>query len=308
MFSRPTVIYTDPEADRSHSVIKHIAHRVLKNNKNFLCAVTGQTGSGKSWASGSIAEIYSKRYGIHYDPEKHTFFSLKELLELINNKKENDIKTGSILVFDESQIDVNARAWQSEANRIMSSLISTFRNQRLVVLFPTPYLEFLDRQTRILFHAKFEMLGYDKTTNTSKIKPLFLTDFNPRRDEFYRKRLLVRFRERGKDVMSKYHIREWEIPKPSKEWIEIYENKKQRFTDELNRALLIRSNKEGRTKEELKEEKAKRNKQIIQAYHDYGENYVKLSQMFPDLSLPSLKEYIYLIKKSYTLESAGIPA
>jgi len=56
----PSVIYNDVNADKKNSIIRCIGNRVLNNKKNFLCAVTGSTGSGKSWASLSMCEIYSK--------------------------------------------------------------------------------------------------------------------------------------------------------------------------------------------------------------------------------------------------------
>lgn len=76
---RPQITYKDSKTDRSDSFVHYFANRVLNNNKNFLCAVTGPTGSGKSWLSGAIGEKYSKLSGIPYAPKVHTIFSLEAL-------------------------------------------------------------------------------------------------------------------------------------------------------------------------------------------------------------------------------------
>jgi len=40
-YFQPIVIYRNPEEDRKDSVIRYIGNRVLRSNKNFLCAVVG---------------------------------------------------------------------------------------------------------------------------------------------------------------------------------------------------------------------------------------------------------------------------
>lgn len=296
MYSHPKVRYTDPYAEKKNSIIRYIGNRVLNSNKNFLCAVTGQTGSGKSWASVSMSEIYQQMFGITFDVKEHVFFSLEDFLEIINNP--DKIKTGTPLVFDESQIDINARAWQSQANQIMSSLISTFRNKRLVVFFPTPKLEFLDRQTRLLFHAQFEIQGFDKNTGMTKINPRFLTDFNTKKDEFYKKRLIVEYRNPDKQVYSKYYVQNWEIPKPSKEAITIYEGKKKFFTDKLNAELLERIKKQNN--------KANNNgKEIVnqdfikftQLFKEHGEDYLLFTNELPHVGTYTLEKWAKMLKR-----------
>lgn len=295
-YNWPTVIYKDPDDERVNSVVRYIGTRVLNNNKNFLCAVTGQTGIGKSWACGSMCEIYSKMFGIPYNYEKQTMFSLRDLLNLIANREQDKVlRNGSPVMFDESQIDVNARNWQSEANQIMASLISTFRNQRLVVFFPTPKLEFLDKQTRLLFHAEFKILGFDKNTGKTSIMPRFLTDFNKRKDDFYRKRLRVYVKNKVKKGYGKGYVGKWKIDKPSQEWINVYEPMKKRFTDELNRNLY--------SKLEKKEEKKKRGGatdffKVKEMVLEHGEDYDKILTQIPTISPSTLHKYILFLRKS----------
>lgn len=267
--------------------------RVLRNNKNFLVAVTGQTGIGKSWASGSICELYSKMYGIPHDPNEQMFFDMKTFLKLINSDEaDKKIKFGSILMFDESQIQINARKWQSEANQIMAQLVSTFRNKRLIVLFPTPYIEFLDKQTRVLFHAEFMIQGYDKNKKITKIYPRFL-EYNKRKDDFYRKRLEVEYKVKDKPVYTHYKVHDWVIPKPSDDWINIYEPMKLNFTKQLNKELLNKV-------EDKKEKETQETKdffEIEQIVKEKGEDYQYILSQKPHIPPFKLEKYIQFLKR-----------
>lgn len=297
MYIHPKVRYNDPAAERKNSIIRYIGTRVLKSNKNFLCAITGQTGSGKSWATGSIQEMYSKLYGIPYDVEKHFVFSLKDFLNIINKKEEYKIGVGSTIAFDESQVDVNARGWQSKANKIMSSLVSTFRNQRLVVFFPTPKLEFLDRQTRILFHAEFKVQSFDRNKRITTLIPRILTDFNHKKDDFYRKRLIVEHALPNKRYYGKYMVNKWDIPAPSKEWIVKYEAKKKTFTDMLNKQLLEDSKKEFNPDKKEVESRGTFDK-ALDLYNRYEGNFLKIYKEMPDISPHTLERWLRIIKKN----------
>jgi len=295
-YFQPKVIYRNPDEDRVHSIVRYIGNRVLRNNKNFLCAVVGATGSGKSWGCIAIAEIYSIMFGIEFNPECHIISSLKELLILINeNANTKKIGVGSIIIFDEPQVDSNSRSWQSEMNQAFSRLISTFRNQRLVLLFALPFIEMLDKQSRILFHGEFKVLGFDKNTKVTTIKPRFL-EYNKKKDDFYRKRLIVQYKVNDKNVMNTRKLHLWHIDKPSDTLIDIYERKKKRFTDDLNKKLLdnlLISEKNAESKNKS-EELFK-----VQGYYDeFGEDYVKILQKMPNISPFTLEKYIQFIKKS----------
>ncbi len=293
---QPLVIYRDENIDRKDSIIRYIGNRVNRYNKNFLCAVVGQTGSGKSWSCLSIAEKYAEMFGIEFNPKYHVVDSLKELLLLITApEKDRKIKFGSIIVFDEPQAEANSRNWQSEMNKALSQLISTFRNQRLVVLFATPYLEMIDKQSRILFHGEFKVEGYDKNTGFTTIKPRFL-EYNKHKGDFYRKRLIIHYKEKGKSKMSSTKLHLWKINKPSKNVVDIYEAKKKKFTDNLNKKLL--NNIE--LNEKQSEGKNKGNEYFIvkDLYEKNGEDYELMLRTLPHLSPFTIEKYIMFVKKS----------
>ena len=292
----PKVIYREPDQDKRHSVIRYIANRVLNNNKNFLCAVTGQTGGGKSWTTGAIGELYSELTGIPYDPERHVVFSFTEFIELINNGEALKLlRVGTCITFDEPQVSINARSWQSQANQCFNALVSTFRNLRLVVFFATPFLEFLDLQTRTLFHAEFEMIGIDKVKQVTRVKPMFL-EYNAKQDYFYRKYLDIVYMLPGKLVYTAVDLRIWEVPKPSDKWIAVYERRKKEFTQNLNKKLAQRIAKS--ENKDIKERKESLFDRFIIAYQKCGADYFALAKELPGVSAQSLRNMVVMAKKS----------
>lgn len=221
----PIVIYRDKV--KSHSWARWFVSRVMRKNQNNLCSIIGKTGSGKTYTAISICEIMSKMDGVPFTID-HVVFTLKDLMDLINS---GELKRGSKIVFDEPQISISAREFQSEANKVFNYLLSTFRHRNLTLFFCTPFESLLDKNTRKLFHARFETLSINRNNNTCRIKPRFI-EYSDFKDQPYRKQLIVMFKEEGTNKTRKLFY--WDVPKPSKEIIEQYEQKKLEFTNNLN--------------------------------------------------------------------------
>ena len=301
-YFQPKVIYPNPKTSRENSIIRYIANRVLRNNKNMMVALTGQVGNGKSWSGLSMCEMYSKLTGIEFDPNIHVISSLKELLQLITSKDlDKKIRVGTAILFDEPQVEVNSRSFQSEVNQAFNALISTFRNQRLVVFFALPYLEMIDKQSRILFMGEFRVEGFNKNTKITTIKPRFL-EWSKGNEEFYRKRLIVEFSIEGKRKRNLMKLNTWHIPKPSDEIIDVYEAKKKKFTDELNKKLLEKI--ELRDKINEGKNKADEFWKIKAIYDKYGEDYLQVLEEMPNLNPQTIQKYFWIIKKSLKLIKA----
>lgn len=232
-YFHPKIIYDDPNADYSNALLEWVGDRVNddKLNQNFLCAVTGSTGKGKSWLCLSIAEIYAKMYNKTFHPDKHVFWDLDSFVaayDSVLKNQDKDITYGSILQFEEPQVQTNSRKWQADANEILNILTSTGRDRRLIVLFSTPILDFIDRQSRILFHCEIKVDGFDATNGITRCSPRFL-EYNKAIDGFFYKQLIIslpRATRKGRDNLK---LNQWEVPKASKEIIDAYLVKKIAF-------------------------------------------------------------------------------
>ncbi len=205
--------------------IKYIKNRISQN-KNFMCLITGQTGSGKSWSALAICELLNDDFNIG-----RVVFKGKDLMMLINSEDFNNRK-GVAILWDEAGIDLSNRSWQSMTNRLLNFLLQTFRHRCFVLIFTTPYNSFIDKSTRKLFHAELSTVSINFKDSTVRIKPK-LIQYNARYDKFYHKWLRV---ATGKGAVP---LKEWNIPKPSPKILEGYEIKKTDFTRQLNENIGI---------------------------------------------------------------------
>lgn len=229
----PIVIYRAQEKPKN-SWIRYFIRRI-QLNKNNLVVFVGSTGSGKTWSAASILEMMAEEDGVPFTID-HIVFSLKALMELVNSKK---LKKGTKILFDEPQISISSREFQSEANKVFNFLLTTFRHKNWTLFFCTPYEDLLDKTTRKLFHAKFETMSININTKTCKIKPKVM-EYNSQLGKFYEKFLRVCYKPRGSSSNIVTKLKFWDIPKPSKELIITYEKKKLDFTTNLNREIMHR--------------------------------------------------------------------
>jgi len=201
--------------------ISYIRGRI-ERKKNFLGVITGPTGSGKSWSALSLCYQVDPTF----TPER-IVFSMKELMNLINN---GDLKTGSAILWDESGIDISNRSWQSLANKLINFLLQTFRHKRLVLIMTVPYMDFVDSNTRKLFHAEFLTQKIDYSNKSCKVKAQ-LIQYNPRNKKFYYKYLRIRTR------LGVAPLTAWNIEAPPLWLAEEYERLKEKFTLKLNKDI-----------------------------------------------------------------------
>lgn len=219
--------------DREPFWVSYIKNRP-KKNKNFLLILTGATGTGKSWSGLSICEQVDPTF----TPER-IVTDMKQLMELINS---GSLKAGQAILWDEAGIDINARSWQSLTNKLINSLLQTFRHKRFILVFTVPYLDFVDSGTRKLFHAEFQTQSINYETKNVKVKP-YLIQYNSRSKKFYYKYLRV------KTKLGVAPVKSWSIPKPSQWLIDEYEIIKETFTTKLNQDILTKLNEAGDKKE-----------------------------------------------------------
>lgn len=202
--------------------ITYIKQRI-KKNKNFLGFISGQTGSGKSWSSLRICEDLDPEFNID-----RVVFSGLELMNLINS---DVLKRGNAICFEEAGVEMSNKNWQSVTNKMLNYLIQTFRHRGFILILNSPYMDFVDASTRKLFHAEMQTTGIDFNKGLCKLKPQ-LIQYNGRLQKFYYKRLKVITRE------GVIPVDLWNVDKPSKELVQLYEKKKREYTDDLNQRIL----------------------------------------------------------------------
>jgi len=209
--------------------VSYIQQRI-RNNKNFLGFISGQTGSGKSWSTIAICEMVDPEFDID-----RIVFSGIELMKLINSGK---LKKGSAICFEEVGVEMNNKNWSSVTNKMLNYLVQTFRHKGFILIMNSPYMDFVDSATRKLFHSEMMTTSIDFAAKTCKIKPQII-QYNSRKQKFYYK--MLRVYTKSGVVPLKF----WHVPKPSKYLINNRQNilsinmKKRR--QNLLKVLIIKS-------------------------------------------------------------------
>ena len=129
-------------------LIVYVQKRLQRYNQNWLCVITGQTGTGKSWSALRIAESIDPTFNI-----KRVVFTPEDLMKLLN---EGDLQKGNAIVFDEAGVGIPAKEWYTIQNKVVNYILQTFRHRNLAVIFTVPSLSFIDKGARKLFHAYIE--------------------------------------------------------------------------------------------------------------------------------------------------------
>lgn len=199
----------------------------ISNNKNFLCCVTGSTGSGKSYAVLSLMEILNP----DKTPEeliKNVAFDAHEYMARVNS---GELSSGDTLTWDESGVGLSSRNWQSLANKSINYLLQTYRNMNLIGFFTLPYFTFLDNNSRKLMHSLMQTQGIDRAEKSCILKP-FILHISQQSGKQYNPYLKVKSAN-GQTLK----VQRLKIPLASARLIELYEEKKSKFTEKLNKDI-----------------------------------------------------------------------
>jgi hypothetical protein len=163
-------------------------------------------------------------------------------------------------------------------------------------------MNFIDKQSRILFHSEFKVKGFDKKRGLTKVQPRYL-DYNGDLDKFYYYTLKNRYAIKGKNYLGVEKLTSWEVTKASKELLDKYEAIKQRFSVNHIEKLWARvkrseqedaKSNEGFTISRGREEFDR----FLEIYKREGENYPKILSELPRISPFALQKYLLLAKKS----------
>lgn len=203
-------------------LIKWIQDRIFNKNKNFLCIVVGETGSGKSTVAMALAEKLDPNFTIN-----NLVFKVDDFMNLLTSGK---LKRGSVVIWDEAGVGMPSREWWTISNKAINYVLQTFRHLNLIVFFTTPDFSFIDSQSRKLFHAYMETSKIDYK-NKVNIMKCFLIQNNPKTGKIYFKYPKV---STNQGVITLDPIK---VNLPSEALLQKYEEKKLEFTSWLNESM-----------------------------------------------------------------------
>lgn len=143
----------------------------FKKNKNVLLAMTGMTGSGKSYTSLRICELWYKyKFDEDFPVETHVCFSINELMKLLSSEK---LRKGELIILEEAGTSLNSLDYQNKVSKLFTFILQSFRSMNVGLIFTLPVLTMLNKSARLLLHGHFVTSGIDYYQDICKIKPLF---------------------------------------------------------------------------------------------------------------------------------------
>lgn len=197
----------------------------IRNNKNFISCITGQTGSGKSFTALREGEVLDPNFTID-----NVCFTPKEFMNLVNGKTKS-LKKGSIIIYDEVQVSMSHLDYQSLQSKLINYVLQTFRHRNFILFMTSPHFKFINASARKLFHSRMETVSIDYKNKICNLKP-FLLQTNQESGDVYHKYLRVAVK--GKGVLP---LKTLKVGMPSEQILKAYEEKKTIFTRELNESI-----------------------------------------------------------------------
>lgn len=225
---------TPPEAVEASPILEtQVWSRMHRRDDNWMGAVVGETGKGKSYTCLSIAECVDPDFSID-----QVAFGLVEFMDLV---MDDSFDRGSMIVLEEASVEAAAEDFHEISNKVLRTVLETWRNQNRGALLNLPTFSRLDVGARIRMtaliqqRAKFEDEGYSIAT----YKHL---QTNSDTGKIYRHYPKINGREH----------RTLKISPPSDDLREAYEKRATEYTSELNRDLLEQLLEEQQKEEEEK--------------------------------------------------------
>ncbi len=210
---------------------KYLESRLIRNNKNVLLAITGSTGSGKSYSCQRIAELwYKNQFKELFPTDINTCFSIGEVMQRLTDK-ENPLRRGEILILEEAGTQLGNLDFQNKVSKIFTYILQSFRSMNICLIFNLPVLTMLNKSARLLIHAHFTTMGIDFDKKVCRLKPKF-QQLNQQSGKIYSKYLRVLIN--GRITPLKWFT----YSLPSDALVKNYEAKKFRFVSELNEGFV----------------------------------------------------------------------
>lgn len=132
----------------------------LSNNQNWLCMITGDTGSGKSWLGLTLAEKIQPGFTCN-----NVAFSPQRLIELIET-----LPPQSVILVDEAGPQFSAREFMTKKNRALSHIFQAFRFRQIAVIWTLPDMGMMDISARRLMHTFIQTVGLKKSQGKCVVK------------------------------------------------------------------------------------------------------------------------------------------
>lgn len=133
-------------------------HQRFKNNTNFVAAISGKVGRGKSWAALKLCSDLDKGFD-----SSRICFTPTEVYKIVKDRIDGKIPRGSFIMIDEAMIFLDSDKSRQDAEIMeFKQLMQTWRTFGLgcVMTFPSS-LGSIQKKVRQMIDVVFTMLKVD---------------------------------------------------------------------------------------------------------------------------------------------------
>lgn len=277
---------------------KYFNSRLFRKNQNVILAVTGGTGSGKSYYCLSMMNNWYQHQFKKDFPIENVCFSIGDIMKLLHSKK---LKKGEMIIMEEGGVQMNSLDFQNKISKLFTFVLQSFRSMNIGLIINLPVLTMLNKSARLLLHAHFTTAGIDYKKKSAKCKPHF-HQLNQTTGKSYWKFLQIKHNR----LVTK--VKKLSYSMPPEHLVESYELKKLKFVSELNENF-VREIEAQRTKEDLKMARTNLTEIQMEVYnHIIDGKTIKEIAEIRGVSRVSTQDTIRLIKKKgYKLKITKFP-
>ena len=202
-----------------------IWNRLHRKDKNWMGAVLGDTGEGKSEFALRLCELIDP----NFDAEKQVVFTIEGFMDEVNKRRE----PGSAILFDEVGVALSHATHYDEDQIKLNHVLETWREQNRMLVMTAPHLGLIQKSSRGLLHGKMEMWGinFDHWLSEARYTNLD-TDTND--GSIYEQYPRLKHPETG----NRRKYRFLKLFKPSPDVVDPYLERKIAFNDQLNSEVL----------------------------------------------------------------------
>ena len=214
-----------PKVVSNFFLYKKIWNDVRRRDKSAGFIIVGQTGSGKSWLGLRIAQDLDPTF----DPSTRVVYTAEQFMQLVAYGK---LKRGQVIIFDELAHTEggDSRASMSRTNRLLGSIVSTYRQKGLIVIFILPMITQLDKNLRMVsITGYFKIISIDYE-HKQTIAAYYNNDLNVVLGKSYNKTPIIK-----KPNGNLVKVRSFRFDAPSMDLVKVYKKKKMEFVDYIAR-------------------------------------------------------------------------
>lgn len=277
-------------------------NKTIRRNQNIILAVTGGTGTGKTYNSLSTGENwYEYKFNDEF-PIENVCFSLSSLMKrIISLKKEKRLRKGELFILEEAGANFGNLDFQQKMSKMFSYILQSFRNMNIILILTVPVLSMINKSARLLIHAHFITEGINYETKIAKIKP-YMHQLSQATGKSYWKYPRIRM---NRKILT---IKRINFTIPSKRLTNLYESKKETFVFDLSVEFIEEADKIEREKNLKLSRKELTDKQReVFKLACKGLNQIEIGESLGKAQ-QSISEILKLIKnKGYRVEIAPNP-